>query len=118
MVKIEGMPKLQIACNTEVKEVFRGQTINASGVTRFSNANGIPLGEGWVRTILQFNNTVVIGTGAGALADGALRIIKGITLRSDKNEFFANSAPGKELYLYSWIKRGTQPKLWSRWPSR
>jgi len=97
--------------NTEVKEVFRGQTINASGVTRFSNANGIPLGEGWIRTILQFNNTVVIGTGAGALADGALRIIKGITLRSDKNEFFANSAPGKELYLYSWIKRGTQPKL-------
>jgi hypothetical protein len=97
--------------NTEVKEVFRGQTINQSGVTRFSNANGIPLGEGWVRMMLQFNNAVTIGTGAGALADGTLRIIKAITLRSDKNEFFCNQAPGKELYIWDWLKRGTQPKL-------
>src|SRR2546430_1155575 len=97
--------------NTEIKEILRGAAINQNGVTRFSNANGIPLGEGWVRLLLQFNNALTVGTGTGALSDGCLRIIKSFTLRSDKNEFFLNAAPGKFLYLCAWIKRGTQPIL-------
>jgi hypothetical protein len=97
--------------NTEIKEILRAAPINQGGTSRFSNANGIPLGEGWVRMLLRFNNTVVIGTGAGALADGCLRIIKGLTLRSDKNEFFLNNLPGKAAFLFAWVKRGTQPVL-------
>ena len=41
-----------------------------------------PLGEGWYKIKLVFKNTIVIGTGTGAIANGLARIIKNIKLRT------------------------------------
>jgi hypothetical protein len=93
--------------NTEVKEVLRGAAITQASTTRFSKE--IPLGEGWYRTIIRFNNAVTIGTGTGAIADGVRGIIKGVTLRSDRNEFFCNLVPGRAMKLWQTMMRGTVP---------
>src|SRR5258708_510091 len=95
--------------NTEFKEIFRGRALGTGGVTRFSTE--FPLGEGWYRMILRFNHVVTIGTGTGPLAQGGLRAIRGITLRSDKAEFFCNNCPGRALYFFDQVNAGTPAKL-------
>jgi hypothetical protein len=93
--------------NTELKEILRAASVAQSGTTRFSKE--IPLGEGWYRMLLRFSNAVTIGTGTGAIADGVRGIIKGITLRSDRNEYFYNNVPGRAIKIWQTIFRGTVP---------
>lgn len=90
--------------NTEIKELFRGRALSVGGTTRFSQE--LPMGEGWYRVMLRFNHAIVTGTATGPLTQGTLRIIRGITLRSDRGEMFINNAPGRFLYNIDTIKAG------------
>lgn len=65
------------------------------------------MGEGWYRMMLRFNHTIVTGTATGPLSQGTLRIIRGITLRSDRGELFLNNVPGRMLYQVDQAKAGT-----------
>jgi hypothetical protein len=91
--------------NTEVKELFRGRALTIGGTTRFSQE--LPMGEGWYKLTLRFNHTITTGTATGPLSEGTLRIVRGITLRSDRGELFCNNAPGRMLYRIDTLKAGT-----------
>lgn len=93
--------------NPEFQEVFRAQTLTASATTTFSPQ--FPLGEGWLRMMLRFNIAIVIGTGTGAVTEGELMLIKGITLRTDRGQYLCNNVPGRLLYRLSQLKQGTAP---------
>lgn len=95
--------------NTEIKELFRARALTVGGTTRFSQE--LPMGEGWYKMTLQFIHNIATGTATGALAQGLLRIIRGITLRSDRGELFINNAPGRMLYQIDAIKTGTPATL-------
>jgi len=91
--------------NTELKEIFRGQALTNGSVTRFSNQ--FPLGEGWYNLSMRFNHTLVVGTGTTPLSENNLRLIRSITLRTDRSEFVANVVPGRALYRWDQALRGT-----------
>lgn len=91
--------------NTELKELFRGRALTVGGTTRFSQE--LPMGEGWYKMTLRFNHAIVTGTATGPLTEGTLRIVRGITLRSDRGELFVNNAPGRMLYKVDTFKAGT-----------
>jgi hypothetical protein len=95
--------------NTEIKELFRGRALTNGGTTRFSQE--LPMGEGWYKMTLRFNHTITTGTATGPLTQGLLRIIRGITLRSDRGELFVNNTPGRLLYQIDSIKAGSAAAL-------
>lgn len=90
--------------NTEIKEVFRGRTLTNGAITRFSTE--FPLGEGWYRLALRFNQTLVVGTGTTPLSENNLRLIRSITLKSDRSEYVFNSVPGRAIYRWDQMLRG------------
>lgn len=90
---------------SEFVEVFRGMSCPVSSTTRFSTQ--FPLGEKWVRMLLNFHITLTVGTGTGALAEGELRVIRGITFRTDRGELICNGVPGRLLYRIDQIKSKT-----------
>ncbi len=91
--------------NTEIKEVFRGRSLVGGAITRFSTE--FPLGEGWYRMALRFNHTLVVGTGTTALAENNLRLLRSITMKTDRSEYVFNSVPGRAVYRWDQILRGT-----------
>lgn len=91
--------------NTEVKEMFRGRALNIGAITRFSPE--FPLGEGWYNMSLRFNIALVVGTGTTPLSENNLRFIRSITLRTDRSEFVCNNVPGRAMYRWEQILRGT-----------
>ncbi len=95
--------------NGELLELFRGRALTVGGTTRFSQ--DLPVGEGWNKLILGFNHVVTIGTGAGPLAEGGLRAVRGITLRSDRGDVFVANVPGRPLYRWDATKAGTPGPL-------
>ena len=64
----------------EIISHFRSQALIGGGPTVLGR--DFPLGEGWYRLALRFNLVVVIGTGAGPVAEGELLVIKGIKIRT------------------------------------
>lgn len=91
--------------NTELKEVFRGRSLTGGATTRFSPE--FPLGEGWYNMILRFNHTLVVGTGTTPLSENNLRLVRGVTIRTDRSEFPVNNVPGRALYRWDQALRGT-----------
>jgi hypothetical protein len=91
--------------NTEIKEIFRGQPLTNGSITRFSNQ--FPLGEGWYNLSLRFNHTLTVGTGTTPLSENNLRVIRTITLRTDRSEFVCNVVSGRALYRWDQLLRGT-----------
>jgi hypothetical protein len=59
--------------------------------------------------MMRFNLAVVIGTGAGPVAEGELQIIKNALLRTSRGEFICN-LPGRALYKIACAKSGTVPR--------
>lgn len=94
--------------NTELKEMFRAAALNNGAVTRFSPQ--FPLGEGWYNMTFQFKHTLVVGTGTTPLSENNLRYIRSITLRTDRSEFIINNVPGRAMYRWEHILRGTAPQ--------
>lgn len=95
--------------NTELKEIFRAKALTQSSVNRFSAE--IPTGEGWYSLLLRYNLVLTVGTGVTPRSQALLRILKGITLRSDKGEYFINNVPGRVAYYFDAIKAGTPALL-------
>lgn len=92
----------------EIISHFRAQALTAGSPTVLGK--DFPLGEGWYRVLLRFSTTVVIGTGAGVVAESLLRAIKMINLRTSAGEVICN-LPGRALYKIAQDKDGTAPVL-------
>lgn len=91
----------------EVPQVISGAVLNNSAQTPFSKE--FPMGEGWYTAYLRFNETVVIGTGAGPVAEGELLYIKNVFLRTDRGETICN-LPGRALFKIAALMYGTPPR--------
>lgn len=68
-----------------------------------------PLGEGWYMLMLRFNLVVVIGTGAGPVAEGELLFIKNVRLETSAGEVLVN-LPGRALYKIAAARAGSPPR--------
>lgn len=92
---------------TERANVITNQALAANGPTQLGAF--IPTGEVWYTFNMRFNHTVVIGTGAGPVAESELLVIKNILLKTDKGEIICN-LPGRALYKLGTYKQGTPPR--------
>lgn len=90
----------------ERPNLIDGAALNASGQTQFSKE--FPMGEGWFALFLTLNLTVVIGTGAGPIAEGELLFVKNVLLRTDRGEILCN-LPGRALWKIAALKNGALP---------
>jgi hypothetical protein len=79
----------------ELANVLTGGALNINGAVTFGK--DFPIGEGWVKMLIRFNNVIVIGTGAGAVTEGELLIIKNVLLKTDRGEILCN-LPGRAIY--------------------
>lgn len=93
--------------DTEFFNVYSGVALTNGNPTRLRGA--WPLGEGWYRLNLRINQTIVIGTGAGPVAEGELLYIKNVLLKTSAGEILCN-LPGRALYKIAAIKNGTPPR--------
>jgi hypothetical protein len=91
----------------EVAQVITGAALNNAGQTAFSRE--FPMGEGWYAAYLRFNETVVIGTGAGPVAEGELLYVQNVLLKTDRGEIICN-LPGRALYKIATVLFGTAPQ--------
>lgn len=91
----------------ERANVITGAALTNNGQTTFSKE--FPMGEGWIKAWLRFNFAVVIGTGAGPVAEGELLIIQNVLLRTDRGEMLCN-LPGRALYKMATWRAGTPPR--------
>lgn len=91
----------------ERANIITGAALNVNGITPFTKE--MPMGEGWYKMWLRFNETVVIGTGTTPIAEGELSIIKNIMLRTDRGEILAN-LPARGLYKIATYKLGSPPR--------
>ena len=80
----------------EPLEVFRDLPCALGSVT---NVNSLfPVGKPWHSLDLYFNAAVVIGTGTTPFNENFLRLIRGISLWSPKNDYFFQNVPGRLAY--------------------
>lgn len=84
--------------NLEFLEVFRRKVLANSATSNIPDK--FPMGEGWVNLILRFELTVVIGTGTGAISEGELQFIKGISISTDKGDRPYTNVPARFLYRF------------------
>lgn len=91
----------------EIISHLRAQALTANGPTVLGK--DFPLGEGWYQLMLRFNTTVVIGTGAGPIAESELSVFKNIVLRTSAGEVICN-LPARALYKIAAAKDGTLPR--------
>lgn len=91
----------------EIINHFRSQALTAGGNTVLGR--DFPLGEGWYRLVLRGNIVVVIGTGAGPVAEGELLVFKSIKLRTSAGEVLVD-LPARALYKIAAVKAGTPPR--------
>jgi len=96
---------------SELVTLLKGSVLNGGGPTTFVDELEGGGGQGWYRAWLRFELDFVLGTGSGAKTDEPeLSIIKGITLRSDKNEYFVNAQSGRAMYDWARRKMGRAPR--------
>ena len=91
----------------ERANVVSGQALNVNGRTVISKE--LPMGEGWYAMRLRINQVLTVGTGSGAVAEGELRFIRGILLRTDRGELLCN-LPARALYKIGAYKAGSPPR--------
>jgi len=91
----------------EIISHLRAQPLITGGPTQLGK--DFPLGEGWYRLMLRFNFAVVIGTGAGPIAESELLVIKQVALRNSAGEVLCQ-LPGRALFKIATVKNGTPPR--------
>lgn len=91
----------------ELANLVSGGAMNQNGTAIFSKE--LPMGEGWMKLLLRFNHTVVIGTGAGPVTEGELLIIKNVLLKTDRSEILCN-LPGRAIYKIAQYQTGQAPR--------
>lgn len=93
---------------TEMANVLTGGVLNNSGAVTFGK--DFPLGEGWLKMLLRFNNLITIGTGTTPIAEGLLLIVKNVMLKTDRGEIICN-LPGRALYKIAIYQTGQVPNI-------
>jgi len=89
---------------SELVTLLKGSVLNGGAPTTFVDELEGGGGQGWYRAWVRFEIDFTLGTGSGAKTDEPeLSIIKSITLRSDKNEYFVNAQSGRAMY--DWARR-------------
>lgn len=91
----------------EMANVLTGGVLTNNGSVTFGK--DFPLGEGWMKMLLRFNHTVVIGTGAGAITEAELLVVKNVLLKTDRGEILCN-LPGRALYKIAIYQTGQVPR--------
>jgi len=91
----------------ERANVISGAALNTNGQTTFSKE--FPMGEGWYKALLRFNNVFVVGTGTTPIAEGEQLIIKGVLLRTDRGEILCN-LPGRALFKMAHYRNEAAPR--------
>lgn len=91
----------------EILSHFRSQALTGGGNTVLGK--DFPLGEGWYRLMLRFNHVVVIGTGAGPIAESELLVIKNIRITTGRGEVLCN-LPGRALFKIAVVKANSVPR--------
>lgn len=91
----------------EIISHARAQALTGGGLTVLGK--DFPLGEGWYQLVLRLNSVVVIGTGAGPIAEGELSVFKQIVLRTSAGEVLVN-LPARALYKIATYRTGTPPR--------
>jgi hypothetical protein len=90
----------------ETKTLATGYPLNA-GLNQILRL--LPIGELWERIHLTFHYAITHGTGAGIVLNGQFGIIKGVNLKSDKNEVMYDNVPGLGLYPLTWRQNRIEP---------
>lgn len=94
--------------NTEKYQLLSGEPLVIGG--KQTLGKNFKIGEGWYQLDFRFNIIVTIGTGAGPITEGELNIIKSITLKSDKSEYFISAVPGRALFKAAIPMTGSIPQ--------
>lgn len=95
--------------NTEVIELFRTAALVAG--TTYRRSEGLPVGEGWIKVMLEYALVLTIGTGATPLAEGLLRILRGITIKTSKGDRLVDNVPARALYRFAQLRQKEAPVL-------
>lgn len=92
-------------------EVFRDQAVALGAPTNFNSQ--FPVGKPWHSLDLYFSATVVPGgtPPTGPFNENFLRLIRGISFWSPKNDYFFQNVPGRLAYMISLdaFERGAVP---------
>ena len=90
-------------------EVFRDQPCALGGPTNFNSQ--FPVGKPWHSLDLYFTAAVVIGTGTTPYNENFLKLIRGISFWSPKNDYFFQNVPGRLAYQITLdaFERGAVP---------
>jgi len=91
----------EIACPVKGEAIAPGQVKTYRDIFPMS-------GESWERLRLVLHNTVIIGSGDDAVPLGGFQMLKGINLRTSRNEQPV-SIPGMGLYYLNLFDKKTEP---------
>lgn len=94
--------------NTDRVTFVSGAAFQVNGNTPFSDK--FKMGQGWLAMWLHLAVVVTIGTGTTPIADGLLRLIKKVLLKTDRGELICN-APGRALFYIAAYRMGCRPQI-------
>jgi hypothetical protein len=94
--------------DTERVNFVSAANLAIGGNTPFSKE--FRLGHGWYKMWLHIAVVVTIGTGAGVLSDGLLRLIRKIFLKTDRGELICNE-PGRAMFYIAAYRGGCRPQI-------
>jgi hypothetical protein len=94
--------------DTERVNFISNAALAINGNTPFSRE--FRLGHGWWTMWLHIAVSVTIGTGAGVLSDGLLRLIRKIFFKTDRGELICNEGARALFYLATY-RFGTRPQI-------
>lgn len=94
--------------DTERVNFVSNAALAVNGNTPFSRE--FRLGHGWWTMWLHIAVTVTIGTGTTPIADGLLRLIKKIFLKTDRGELICNEGARAMFYIATY-RFGTRPQI-------
>ena len=99
--------------HTELIPWKQGQSLIAGQVNTFSD--GFPLGSEGIRALHGRLTINLTSSGDSApVTEGPLLLVKGISLRSDRGDYFCNNVPLRALYKLNTLENGT-PALYTTW---
>lgn len=91
----------------QIVNVINGAALNIGNRKIFTDE--FATGPGYYMMKMRVGITLAVGTGTGAIAEGELRFVKNITMRTDKGELLCN-LPGRALYKIAVMKSGALPR--------
>lgn len=88
---------------------IRGIPVNLSGKTQLGHL--LRMGPGFYDLSLVFNVTLAVGTAAGVIQEGLLKLIKQIFFTTDAGDTICDNVSGRAMYKAAISKAKTTPML-------